>query len=98
MNVSGHTKIYPKSDVELAHTRFDLVETPFKYDAKEKGNNAYTKQQEKERKKKEEQEILLNNASEQRSKIIDLENNIELLKNNLSEENKELVDNLATEN
>ena len=31
-------------------------ETPFKYDAKEKGNNAYAKQQEKERKKKEEQE------------------------------------------
>ncbi len=33
-------------------------ETPFKYDAKEKGNNAYSRQQEeKERKKKEEQEV-----------------------------------------
>lgn len=31
-------------------------ETPFKYDAKDKGNNAYAEQQEKERKKKEEQE------------------------------------------
>ena len=31
-------------------------ETPFKYDAKEKGNNAYARQQEKEPKKKEEQE------------------------------------------
>ncbi len=31
-------------------------ETPFKYDAKEKGNNAYARQQEKERKQKEEQE------------------------------------------
>lgn len=31
-------------------------ETPFKYDAKEKGNNAYAEQQERERKKKEEQE------------------------------------------
>ena len=31
-------------------------ETPFKYDAKEKGNNAYAEQQEKERKKREEQE------------------------------------------
>ncbi len=31
-------------------------ETPFKYDAKEKGNNAYSEQQEKERKKKEEKE------------------------------------------
>lgn len=30
--------------------------TPFKYDAKEKGNNAYARQQEKERKKKEEEE------------------------------------------
>ena len=32
VNVSGHTKIYPKSDVELVHARFDLVDTPFKYD------------------------------------------------------------------
>lgn len=32
INVSGHTKIYPKSDVELVHARFDLVDTPFKYD------------------------------------------------------------------
>lgn len=31
-------------------------ETPFKYDAKEKGNNAYARQQEKECKKKEEQQ------------------------------------------
>lgn len=31
-------------------------ETPFKYDAKEKGNNAYAEQKERERKKKEEQE------------------------------------------
>ena len=31
-------------------------ETPFKYDAKEKGNNAYARQQEEKRKKKEEQE------------------------------------------
>jgi len=31
-------------------------EIPFKYDAKEKGNNAYAQQQEKERKKREEQE------------------------------------------
>ena len=32
VNVNGHTKIYPKSDVELVHARFDLVDTPFKYD------------------------------------------------------------------
>lgn len=31
-------------------------ETPFQYDAKEKGNNAYYKKQQKEKKKKEEQE------------------------------------------
>ncbi len=30
--------------------------TPFKFDAKEKGNNAYYQQQQKERQKKEEQE------------------------------------------
>lgn len=36
-------------------------------------------------------EILLNNATELRIKITDLENNIELLTNNLSQENKELV-------
>ena len=31
-------------------------ETPFKFDAKEKGNNAYQQQQERERRKKEEKE------------------------------------------
>ena len=31
-------------------------ETPFKFDAKEKGNNAYQEQQRRERKQKEEQE------------------------------------------
>ena len=31
-------------------------ETPFKFDAKEKGNNAYPQQKERERKQKEEQE------------------------------------------
>lgn len=41
-------------------------ETPFKYDAKEKGNNAYAEQQERERKKKEEQE------KEDRKKIVRL--------------------------
>lgn len=35
--------------------------------------------------------ILLNNSEEQRAKITDLENNIELLKNNLSKQNKELI-------
>lgn len=39
----------------------------------------------------EEHEILLNNAAELRTKIVDLENNIELLTNNLTQENKELV-------
>lgn len=39
----------------------------------------------------EEREILLNNAAELRAKIVDLENNIELLTNNLTQENKELV-------
>ena len=32
VNVNGHTKIYPTSDVELVHAKFDLVDTPFKYD------------------------------------------------------------------
>ena len=36
----------------------------------------------------EEHVILLNNASELRAKIVDLENNIELLTNNLSDKNK----------
>ncbi len=31
-------------------------ETPFKFDAKEKGNNAYSEQEKRERQKKEEQE------------------------------------------
>ena len=43
-------------------------------------------------------EILLDNASEYRTKIVDLENNIELLVNNLSDENKELISDSESEN
>lgn len=46
----------------------------------------------------EEHEILLNNASELRAKIVDLENNIELLTNNLSDKNKELISDDQSEN
>lgn len=46
----------------------------------------------------EEHEILLNNASELRAKIVDLENNIELLVNNLSEKNKELISDDQSQN
>ena len=34
VNVNGHTKVYPKSDVKLVHVRFDTVEPPFKFDDK----------------------------------------------------------------
>lgn len=40
----------------------------------------------------EENVILLNNSAELRSKVTDLENNVEFLANNLSENNKELAD------
>ena len=40
----------------------------------------------------EENVILLNNSAELRSKIVDLENNVEFLANKLSENNKELAD------
>lgn len=46
----------------------------------------------------EEHEILLNNASELRAKIVDLENNIELLTNNLSDKNKELISDDQSQN
>ena len=46
----------------------------------------------------EEHEILLNNASELRAKIVDLENNIELLVNNLSDKNKELISDYQSQN
>lgn len=46
----------------------------------------------------EQAEILLDNASEYRTKIVDLENNIELLVNNLSDENKELISDSESEN
>lgn len=46
----------------------------------------------------EEHEILLNNASELRAKIVDLENNIELLVNNLSGKNKELISDYHSQN
>lgn len=45
-----------------------------------------------------EHEILLNNASELRAKIVELENNIELLTNNLSDKNKELISDDQSEN
>lgn len=46
----------------------------------------------------EEREILLNNSAELRAKIVDLENNIELLTNNLLEENKALVSDCQSNN
>ena len=46
----------------------------------------------------EENVILLNNASEQRKRITDLENNIELLTNNLSDKNKGLITNAKSNN
>lgn len=42
--------------------------------------------------------ILLDTNAEQRNKIIDLENNIELLVNNLSEQNKELISDYQSQN
>lgn len=42
--------------------------------------------------------ILLDNASEYRTKIVDLKNNIELLVNNLSDENKELISDGKSQN
>lgn len=46
----------------------------------------------------EEHEILLENASEARVKILDLENNLELVKNSLSEENKKLIPDFDSQN
>ena len=46
----------------------------------------------------EENVILLNNSAELRAKILDLENNIELLVNNLSDKNKELISDSESEN
>ena len=46
----------------------------------------------------EENVILLNNSAELRTKITDLENNIELLVSNLSDENKELISDYQSQN
>ena len=46
----------------------------------------------------EEHTILLQNSAELRSKILDLENNIELLTNNLSDKNKELISDDQSQN
>ena len=46
----------------------------------------------------EENVILLENSSELRSKIEDLENNIDLLINNLTEKNKELISDHQSQN
>ena len=61
--------------------------------------NNFEKQLKETKKEYEKQtEILLNNSSELRAKIVDLENNIELLVNNLSDENKELISDRKSEN
>ncbi len=61
--------------------------------------NNFEKQLKETKNEYEEQaEILLGNASEYRTKIVDLENNIELLVNNLSDENKELISDSESEN
>ena len=46
----------------------------------------------------EEAAILLNNSMEDRSKIVDLENNVEFLFNNLSKQKKELVSDYHSQN
>lgn len=46
----------------------------------------------------EEHKILLENASEARVKILDLENNLELVTNSLSKENKELIPDFDSQN
>ena len=45
-----------------------------------------------------EQVTLLENASELRAKIVDLENKLELVTNNLSEENKKLIPDFDNQN
>ena len=61
--------------------------------------NNFEKQLKETKNEYEEQaEILLDNASELRIKIVDLENNIELLVNNLSDENKELISDYQSQN
>ncbi len=61
--------------------------------------NNFEKQLKETKNEYEEQaEILLDNASEYRTKIVDLENNIELLVNNLSDENKELISDYQSQN
>lgn len=64
-----------------------------------KRTNNFEKQLKETKNEYEEQaEILLDNASEYRTKIVDLENNIELLVNNLSDKNKELISDSESEN
>ena len=61
--------------------------------------NNFEKQLKETKNEYEEQaEIRLDNASEYRTKIVDLENNIELLVNNLSDENKELISDSESQN
>lgn len=61
--------------------------------------NNFEKQLKETKNEYEEQaEILLDNASEYRTKIVDLENNIELLVNNLSDKNKELISDYQSQN
>ena len=61
--------------------------------------NNFEKQLKETKNEYEEQaELLLDNASEYRTKIVDLENKIELLVYNLSDENKERISDSESEN
>ena len=54
--IAGTVQQQTEQKMQRAEKAEHKDETPFKYDAKEKGNNEYSRQKEKERKKREEQE------------------------------------------
>lgn len=66
----------------------DINRANFKIECRDEEINDY----------QEEHRILLENASEARAKILDLEYNLELVTNNLSKENKELIPDFDSQN
>lgn len=79
--IEDEHKINTKLKETINNLQEDLDRANFKNELKDEKINDY----------QEEHEILLENAIEARAKILDLENNIELLTSNLTEQNKKLI-------
>lgn len=86
--VEEERKVNERLKKTINNLEEDLDNANFKNELKDEKIDNYQK----------EQEILLENASEARAEIVDLENNLELVTNSLSKENKKLIPDFNSQN